>query len=157
MSDKNKEIVSILNKLMGEELNAICQYTVHANICEDWGYCKLADKLSKTARAEMGHLDGLIERILFLEDIPKLTLGEVAIGKDVKEIIKLSVKSEEKAVEDYNDAIDQVHGMSDQGTNHIIKKYCETEEKHLEQWRQALQQIEDMGLETYLAQQVNHD
>ena len=62
-------VINILNSLLADELTAINQYMVHAEMCEDWGYEKLGDAIEKRAIEEMKHAEKLISRILFLEGI----------------------------------------------------------------------------------------
>ncbi len=40
-----KEIVDLLNEVLGGELVAINQYFLHAKMCKNWGYTKLAAKI----------------------------------------------------------------------------------------------------------------
>ena len=44
----NDELIDALNGLLADELTAINQYIVHAEMCEDWGYTKLHDRFKKT-------------------------------------------------------------------------------------------------------------
>ena len=37
----NPKLIETLNALLADELAAINQYIVHAEMCEDWGYGKL--------------------------------------------------------------------------------------------------------------------
>lgn len=61
------KMIDTLNGLLADELTAINQYIVHAEMCEDWGYDKLHGIIEKRAIAEMKHAEKLIGRILFLE------------------------------------------------------------------------------------------
>ena len=55
-------------------------------MCENWGYKKLKDLNKKQSIDEMKHAEDLIERILFLEGIPKMTGPQkLNIGKTVPE------------------------------------------------------------------------
>ena len=62
----NPKLIETLNALLADELAAINQYIVHAEMCEDWGYSKLHEGFEKRSIDEMKHAEKLIGRILFL-------------------------------------------------------------------------------------------
>jgi len=43
----NKKVLESLNEALSEELTAINQYIVHSEMCENWGYDKLATFIKK--------------------------------------------------------------------------------------------------------------
>jgi len=80
----NNKLLQVLNGLLADELTAINQYVVHAEMDENWGYGKLKKLVSGRAVAEMKHAEKLIERILFLEGIPVVSkLNPILIGADI--------------------------------------------------------------------------
>ena len=82
----NAKLIEKLNALLADELAAINQYIVHAEMCEDWGYEKLHESFEKRSIQEMKHAEKLIGRILFLGGTPIVTeLSKIHIGKDVPE------------------------------------------------------------------------
>ena len=62
----NERVIEVLNARLSEELGAISQYVVHAEMCENWHYGKLYEVIWKRSITEMKHAERLIERILFL-------------------------------------------------------------------------------------------
>jgi bacterioferritin len=68
----DEKVVELLNELLTNELTAINQYFIHAKMCENWGYERLAHKLRDESIDEMKHADIVISRILFLEGLPNL-------------------------------------------------------------------------------------
>ena len=52
----NDKVLTVLNKLLAEELTAINQYVVHSEMCENWGYKKLHVEIRKQAMDEMHHV-----------------------------------------------------------------------------------------------------
>src|SRR3974390_2143323 len=102
----NPKVIAALNKALKEELTAINQYFLHAEMCENWRYDKLGNYIKKQSIDEMKHAEILIERILFLDGTPTLTeLLPLTIGKNVKEQIESDLKLEINAVAMYNGAI----------------------------------------------------
>src|SRR2546428_5328697 len=63
------EVIEALSDMLKEELGAINQYFLHAEMCENWGYKRLAELTKKQAIGEMKHAEAIIERILFLEGL----------------------------------------------------------------------------------------
>ncbi len=52
-----KKVIETLNSLLADELTAINQYMVHAEICDNWGYGKLHGVIQKRAVEEMKHAE----------------------------------------------------------------------------------------------------
>jgi bacterioferritin len=78
----NKKLLGALNERLAEELGAINQYFIHAEMCEDWGYGSLHAAIKQRSIQEMKHAEKLIERILFLDGQPIVSnLGPITIGK----------------------------------------------------------------------------
>ena len=67
----NPKVIAALNAALKEELTAISQYFLHAEMCENWKYSKLGDFIKKQSIDEMKHAEALIERILFLDGTPE--------------------------------------------------------------------------------------
>jgi len=59
------KVIKELNDALREELTAINQYFVHAEMCENWGYKKLADYIKKQSIDEMKHAEVLISESCF--------------------------------------------------------------------------------------------
>ncbi len=85
----NEKIIEKLNDLLADELTAINQYMVHSEMCDNWGYERLHEKIEKRAIDEMKHAEKLIARILFLEGRPIVSnLKKINIGAEVPRSIK---------------------------------------------------------------------
>lgn len=150
----NPEILKVLNELLSDELTAIHQYMVEAEMCENWGYGKLHATFQKIAIDEMHHAEWLIQRILFLEGQPTIKLGELNIGATVSDMINGVITAEAEAVEAYNKAIALAHQVADQGTVDLLLKILTMEEGHID-WAEAQRdQIEHMGIANYLSMQT---
>ena len=51
------EIIELLNEVLTAELTAINQYFIHAKMCENWGYDRLAEHIRDESIDEMKHAD----------------------------------------------------------------------------------------------------
>lgn len=148
------EILKVLNELLSDELTAIHQYMVEAEMCENWGYGKLHQAFQKIAIDEMHHAEWLIERILFFEGHPEIKLGDLNIGATVPDMVNSVATAEADAVKAYNQAIALAHQLADQGTVDLLIKILTMEEGHID-WAEAQRdQIEHMGLANYLSMQT---
>ena len=82
----HEEVLTLLNNLLTNELTAINQYFIHAKMCENWGFERLAHKIREESIDEMKHADQVISRILFLEGVPNLQrYHKLHVGETVKE------------------------------------------------------------------------
>jgi len=152
----NKKVIEQLNARLADELTAINQYMVHAEMCDNWGYEHLHAEIQKRAIMEMKHAEKLITRILFLEGRPVVSqLNQINIGPDVEKMHKSDWKAEEIAVKGYNDSIKVAVDLGDNGTREIFESILTEEEGHID-WIEAQQsQIEQMGLQNYLVEQTD--
>lgn len=151
----NAEVIKGLNEALGEELAAINQYFLHAEMCENWGYKKLSGLDKKQSIDEMKHAEKLIERLLFLEGAPKMDKNQMLnVGKTIPEMLKNDLKLEIGAVAMYNRLIELAAKKSDQGTVELLKKLLLDEEGHVDALEEQLDGIRDMGLQVYLSVQT---
>src|SRR6187549_1047554 len=80
------KVIAELNKALREELTAINQYFLHAEMCENWGYDRLSEYIKMQSIGEMKHAESLMERILFLDGVPNMKPLELTVGKTVKDM-----------------------------------------------------------------------
>jgi bacterioferritin len=154
----NADLLVTLNSLLADELTAINQYMVHAEMCENWGYYKLHKAIEKQAFDEMNHAEWLIQRIIFLEGIPIVSkLNQISIGRTVPDMIRNDYEDEQGAVRSYNDAIQQAREVKDQATVDLLTKILKMEEGHIDWAETQEDQIKQMGIQNYLAKQLNKD
>ena len=151
----NKKLITAMNSLLADELTAINQYMLHSEMCENWGYNKLHTAIKKQAVDEMHHAEWLIERIIFFDGSPTVSiLNAINIGKNVSEIISNDKDSELSAVHNYNGAIKLAREVDDQGTVDLLTRILKMEEGHVDWAEIQIAQIEQMGMENYLASQT---
>ena len=151
----DKQVLEQLNLRLAEELTAINQYIVHAEMCENWGYHKLHEAIQKRAIQEMKHAERIIERILFLEGTPIVSrLNQINIGKDVEGQILSDYEAEKVAVKGYNESMRISSEAGDNGTRELFKSNLQDEEKDVDWIEAQMDQIKQMGIQNYLSQQT---
>ncbi len=153
----NPKVIDALNKALADELTAINQYMVHSEMCDNWGYKVLHEKIEKRAITEMKHAERLIGRILFLEGIPIVSaLNPIHIGKTVPEQFQKDLASEIDAIKNYQEYIKVCNEVGDAGTREVFVALLQDEEGHADEIEAQLDQISQMGTENYLALQIGN-
>jgi len=151
----NEKVIERLNARLADELTAISQYMVHAEMCEDWGYEKLHGAVEERAITEMKHAEKLIARILFLEGLPIVSeLNQMHIGADAEAQLKSDWQAEHDAIQEYNADIRAAAEYGDNGTHQLLKSILIDEEDHIDWIETQLGQIAQMGIQNYLVEQV---
>jgi bacterioferritin len=151
----NPKVVAALNEALKEELTAINQYFLHAEMCENWHYDKLADYIKKQSIDEMKHADVLIERILFLDATPNMTeLLKLTVGRNVREQIESDLKLEIGAVAMYNRDIQIAREEGDNVSRELFERLLKDEEDHVDWLEAQVHQMTELGYERYLSQQI---
>jgi len=149
------EVIEILSKMLKEELGALNQYMMHAEMQNSWGYKRLYAETKKQSIGEMKHAEALMERILFLEGIPNLAdMPKLNIGKDVKQQLANDLALEKSAVAEYNAAIAATRKAGDNVSADLLNKLLHDEEEHVDHLETQVSLIEQLGYENYLAQQM---
>jgi bacterioferritin len=149
------KVIDILNEVLTGELTTINQYFLHARMCKNWGYERLAEKIRKESIDEMKHADKLIERILFLEGLPNVQkLAKVNIGQSVPEILKNDLAAEMVAVPLLNKSVETCRQIGDNGSEHLLKEILVSEEEHVDWLEAQLELIKQVGEAHYMAQQI---
>jgi bacterioferritin len=150
----NPKVISELNKALREELTAINQYFLHAEMCENWGYSKLSEYVKKQSIGEMKHAEALLERILFLDGVPTMEPLKLTIGSTVQDMIEADLKLELSAVVQYNTAVQIATEQNDNGSRDLLVDLLKDEEDHVDWLEAQLHQMKEMGYERYLTMQT---
>ncbi|MEO8048889.1 MAG: bacterioferritin [Acidobacteriota bacterium] len=154
----NPKVIAQLNVALKEELTAINQYFLHAEMCENWHYHKLADHIRKESIDEMKHAEALIERILFLDGAPTMTEPmKITIGSNVKDQLEGDFKLEIEAVALYNQAVQVARDEGDNVSRELFERILKEEEVHVDWLEAQLHQIKELGYERYLSQQIRDE
>ena len=151
----NKQVISILNEVLTDELTSINQYFLHARMYKNWGLAGLNDKSYKKSIKDMKQADTLIERILFLEGLPNLQmLGKLFIGEDTLEMLSCDMHFQALQIPRIKDGIKLCEQLQDYVSRELLEDILEYEEDHID-WIETQQyQIANMGIENYLQAQV---
>ena len=151
----NEKMLATLNELLADELTAINQYMVHAEMCDDWGYGELDEAVEARAIGEMKHAEKLIGRILFLEGRPIVSnLKPIHIGAEVPAQLENDWQAEREAIEAYNQAIRLAVEAGDNGTRELLESILAEEEEHIDWIEEQQDQISHVGVENYLARKI---
>ena len=149
------EIVDFLNEALAAEVTAINQYFVNSKVCEDWGWDRLAAKMREESIEEMHDAEKLMDRILYLDGMPRLeSLSSVRAGKTVEEQMENDRLLEVAAIERYRRGVALAEQHGDVGTRELLEHLLVGEEEHLD-WIETQQSaIAAIGIQNYLQAQI---
>jgi bacterioferritin len=149
------EVIGLLNEVLTAELTAINQYFIHAMMCHNWRYERLAKRSREESVGEMKHAQELIERILYLEGVPNMQrYMRINVGQNVPEQVQFDLLLERDAVGRLNPGIELCRNKADNGSRLLLERILHEEESHIDWLEAQLQQITDIGAANYLAQQI---
>jgi len=151
------KVIEELNKALREELTAINQYFLHAEMSENWGYERLSEYIKKQSIGEMKHAEALMERILFLDGTPTMKPLDLTIGKNIQEMLQSDLDLELSAVKQYNAAIQVAVAEEDNGSRDLFVELLKDEEDHVDWLEAQMHQIKELGYERYLTMQMGDE
>lgn len=150
--DKAKSI-QLLNTAVAEELQAVHQYMYFHFHLDDQGYGPLSMLLKRIAIQEMGHIELLAERILFLKgDVEMQPAGGVEKIIDPQAILTKAAQMEEEGARGYNAASLACAANADSVTKQLFEQLVQDEERHFDEFDKQLDKIKRFG-PNYLALQ----
>ncbi|WP_194756878.1 bacterioferritin [Aliidiomarina indica] len=152
MSKTHSKITDALNGLLAWELTSIDQYTDHSEKYADWGFSKLAERISHEADDERLHAKMLIERILYLGAEPDMESRHALPDADtVPEMLAADLELERQNASALKAAIQLCESEKDFVTRDtLVQILRDTEEDHAYWLRQQLGLIHRLGLERFL-------
>jgi bacterioferritin len=151
----SKAVLDALNDVLSAELVGINQYFLHAKMCRNWGFERLAEVTYRESIDEMKHAEKLVERILFLDGIPNLQrLGKIHVGESVPEQLRLDLAVEVDAVKRLNEAIALCVREADNASRDLLADILRSEEEHLDWLETQLELVARLGDVAYLAEQM---
>jgi bacterioferritin len=150
------KVLEVLNAALAHELTVVNQYMVHSEMCDNWGYDKLAKTIEKRAIEEMKHAEKLIGRILFLGGIPIVSkLNDIHVGADVPKMHDSDHAAEADAIKMYNASILVCGNAKDYATREILESILNDEDRHIDNIENVQDEIKQMGVQIFLSTQLS--
>lgn len=150
--DKSKSI-ALLNDAVADELQAVHQYMYFHFHLDDQGLGPLSTLFKRIAIQEMGHVEHLAERILFLGgDVAMAVAGPVEQIQDPQQILAKAAQMEDESARDYNESAIACGKNADAASKQIFEQLVKDEEGHFDEFDKQMGNIQKFGL-SYLALQ----
>jgi len=148
--------VELLNSALTFELTVTNTYFLHARMLDNWGFSRLGKVFYDLSIDEMKDADALINRILMFDGHPNVQkLNPITVGESAEEMLRLALDSEKVAVAQFNASARECHDLGDHGTASVFEEMVREEEEHADWFESQLDAIERVGLQQYLAQQLD--
>jgi bacterioferritin len=150
------QVLDVLSDVLAAELTAINQYFIHAKMCANWGYKKLAHKKREESIEEMKDADAIMERILYFDGVPNMMrMNPVKVGENPVEQHELDLALEISAVERLNKGIAVCVAKGDNGTRELLEGILKGEEHSIDWLESQLHLVKEVGKERYLSEQIS--
>lgn len=145
--------IHLLNTAVADELQAVHQYMYFHFHLDDQGFKPLAQLFKRIAIQEMGHVEALAERVLFLKgDVEMAAAGPVEKIVDPEAVLVKAMTMEQDSARFYNQAALDCGANADSATKHLFEQLVRDEEGHFDQYEKQHENIKRFGL-SYLALQ----
>jgi bacterioferritin len=145
--------IQLLNKGVADELQAVHQYMYFHFHLEDQGFEPLAALFQRIAIQEMGHIELLAERILFLKgDVEMVPAGPVQKILEPEAVLIKASAMEEDGIQSYNQAAMECAANADSASKQLFERLVHDEESHFNQFEKERDHINRFG-PSYLALQ----
>jgi bacterioferritin len=150
--DKAKSI-QLLNKAVADELQAVHQYMYFHFHLGDQGFGPLSMLFRQIAIQEMGHVELLAERVLFLKgDVEMAAAAPVEKIVEPEAILVKAMAMEEDGIRSYNQAAIECGANADSVSKQLFEQLVRDEEGHFDQYEKQHDNIKRFG-PSYLALQ----
>jgi len=151
----DRRIVELFNEALTFELTVTNTYFLHARMLDNWGFTKLGKVFYDLSIDEMKDADAIINRILFFEGHPNVQkLNPITVGETAEEMLRLAHTSELAAVAQFNASAKECHDLGDHGSAAVFEEMVRDEEKHADWFESQLDAIQRVGVQQYLARQL---
>lgn len=105
-----EELIGLLNKALEMEHQANIQYLSHAQIPVGETSEIIIKRLEEIAGDERGHAEKLRNLIGdFLDGVPAITITKARNAKTIKEILRINLEDEKKAVDVYTQILKKIN------------------------------------------------
>lgn len=155
MKPRDPRIVEMLNDALTLELTIVNTYFLHARMLDNGGLPRLGKVFYDLSIGEMKDADTVVSRILLFDGHPNVQrLNPISIGEDAHEMLTLGLAGELNAVQTFNAFAAEARSLGDNGTAAFFDAAVLDEEEHADWFEAQLAAIDAIGLQAYLAQQV---
>lgn len=145
-----------LQRALTMELTTVNTYLLQAEVLDDWGIDRLANRMRDEIDEERDHAQRFLERLLFLEGTPDVqTLDKISQDKTVREIFDRQMKMELEARAYYAKAADECREKGDLGSFELFMDILKDEEEHIDFVETQFELMELMGEQMYIARHVS--
>ena len=156
MQPASPRVTELLNDALTFELTVTNTYFLHARMLDNWGFPKLGKVFYDLSIDEMRDADDLINRILMFDGHPNVQrLLNIQVGESPEEMLRLAVESERGAVAQFNAGAQECRDLGDHGSAQVFEEMVRDEERHADWFESQLDAIRLLGVEAYLAQQID--
>ncbi|MGQ9918432.1 MAG: bacterioferritin [Bryobacteraceae bacterium] len=153
MSVNREPSIRLLNQAVADELQAVHQYMYFHFHLDDQGFGPLSMLFKRIAIMEMGHVETLAERILFLKgDVDMALAAPVERITDPEAILAKAMAMEDESAVFYNKAALECAANADSASKQIFEQLVADEESHFDLFEKQLDNIKRFG-PSYLALQ----
>jgi bacterioferritin len=145
--------IALLNAAVADELQAVHQYMYFHFHLDDQGFAPLSNLFKRIAIQEMGHVEVLAERILFLKgDVEMTPAGPGEKITEPEAVLAKAMAMEEDGIQSYNKAAIECGTIADSASKQLFERLVTDEEGHYDQFEKQSDNIKRFGL-SYLALQ----
>lgn len=155
MQPASPRIIELFNDALTFELTVTNTYFLHARMLDNWGLPKLGKVFYELSIDEMKDADDIINRILMFDGHPNVQkLNAITVGETAEEMLRLALESEKTAVAQFNESAKECHELGDHASAAVFEEMARDEEKHADWFESQLDAIARVGVENYLAVQI---
>jgi bacterioferritin len=145
--------IELLNKAVGDEMQAAHQYMYIHFHADDQGLDPLSGLFRRIAMEEMLHIERLAERILYLKgEVIMVPSGGVELVTEPLAMLELARKMETGAIRLYNLSANECGANADSSTKRLFEDLVVQEEVHFDQFDTQMEMVKKYG-EQFLALQ----
>jgi bacterioferritin len=148
------KVINSLNSALQAELTAANRYWVEAHMLEEWGFKKLARKWRKSKHQHRQTATEFMERVLFLEGIPAMSVDTVSSADSVNAILATALADEMAIDAEYRPADMQAHELMDFVTHDLFTDVLEKTEDRIEWIETQIDLIANIGLQLYSQKKI---
>jgi len=152
-ANDDKLTVAVLKNLIlsrGGELTATLQYMFQSVVAGEVN-AEISDILEEIAIVEMMHIEMLMQAIKTFGGVPKyqdaqgvnFNSGFVYGSTKLKEMLDANIMGEQKAIEDYTNAINKVGNLS---LKNLFKRIIEDEQLHIKVFKTIKNNVEFLSI-----------